>query len=96
MERHLTFIFLRDTPRIRIGLDRAGAPRGRVAEWSCRGLQIPVQRFDSALGLHRALCSVFVGQDRQGTDENRPWQTPTGLLHTPDLTLRTYSQVAQR
>jgi hypothetical protein len=26
---------------------------GRMAEWLCRGLQILVQRFDSASGLHR-------------------------------------------
>src|SRR5260370_5711148 len=27
--------------------------QGRMAEWLCRGLQIPVQRFDSASGLQR-------------------------------------------
>jgi hypothetical protein len=26
--------------------------RGRMAEWLCNGLQIRVQRFDSASGLH--------------------------------------------
>ena len=29
-----------------------GGLRGRVAEWLCRGLQIPVGRFDSGPGLH--------------------------------------------
>src|ERR1700684_2443839 len=29
-----------------------GSASGRMAEWLCRGLQIPVQRFDSASGLH--------------------------------------------
>ena len=29
----------------------AGDVRGRVAEWSCRGLQILVYRFDSGLDL---------------------------------------------
>src|SRR5262249_60064836 len=28
-------------------------PVGPVAEWPCRGLQIPVRRFDSGPGLHK-------------------------------------------
>lgn len=28
------------------------APKGAVAEWQCRGLQIPASRFDSGLRLH--------------------------------------------
>jgi hypothetical protein len=30
---------------------------GRMAEWLCRGLQILVQRFDSASGLHEKMNS---------------------------------------
>src|SRR6185312_2663870 len=36
----------------RAGPPNISAASGRMAEWLCRGLQILVQRFDSASGLH--------------------------------------------
>ena len=36
-----------------------GVPAGRMAEWLCRGLQILVQRFDSASGLHNGTMPRF-------------------------------------
>ena len=47
------------------------APSGRMAEWLCRGLQILVQRFDSASGLHvLSSCSRCLY---------------TGTLHPPEI-----------
>ncbi len=41
----------RDALTLQVGAANI-APPGRMAEWLCRGLQILVQRFDSASGLH--------------------------------------------
>jgi hypothetical protein len=38
-----------------------------MAEWLCRGLQIPVQRFDSASGLQSLACALGRYADSPGT-----------------------------
>ena len=71
----------------------APAPRGPMAEWLRRGLQILARRFDSGSGLHLALVRAMSGgatrRDRQAADEIESAH-PDGrggeLCGIPDLT----------
>ncbi len=44
---------------------------GRMAEWLCNGLQIRVQRFDSASGLQRFFLLLFSGLKRAAREAGR-------------------------
>src|SRR5438874_12798890 len=63
-------------------LDRHIRPpltQGRMAEWLCRGLQIPVQRFDSASGLQRCANSTRLERAQHDRTYFRWRPSPTCL-----------------
>src|SRR6185503_12798275 len=56
------------------------APSGRMAEWLCRGLQILVQRFDSASGLHRTSANASPPRPRSSQPPSIPLHAEAVLL----------------